>query len=215
LVLLSIAKGIEFLHEKNIVHGDIKPTNALVTSSGTEESSDFGSARYVQLGLTQTSLSVSALYAAPELLNGEVQSEESDVYSFALLAFELETGKSGFSPKTPMRKLMADIQSDRRSALPSGTHPVLKSDERLALPRGIPPVLKSLVERGWKADPEERPTMAEICTALSEADWLVFGGADAGRVKRETAGLPLSQNVSKAMLQAMLSETQARARTGR
>jgi TolA-binding protein len=72
------------------------------------------------------------------------------------------------------------------------------------------PVLKSNMERGWKADPEERPTMAEICTELAETDWLVFDGADAGRVKREAARRPPSQSVSKAMLQALLSETQAR-----
>jgi hypothetical protein len=71
------------------------------------------------------------------------------------------------------------------------------------------PVLKSNMERGWKADPEEQPTMAEICTELAEVDWLVFDGADAGRVKREAARRPPSQSVSKAMLQAMLSETQA------
>jgi serine/threonine protein kinase len=112
--------------------------------------SDFGSTRYFELGLTQTRLPVTAFYAAPELLNGEVGSEKSDVYSFALLAFELETGKSVFSSNTPMRKLMTDIGSDRRPALPSGMHPVLKS----------------IVERGWKADPVERPKMAEISPEL-------------------------------------------------
>jgi mitogen-activated protein kinase kinase len=70
LILLSIARGIEFLHQKNIVHGDIKPTNILVTSSGMGKLSDFGSARYIELGLRQTSppvfaLPVTALYAAP------------------------------------------------------------------------------------------------------------------------------------------------------
>jgi serine/threonine protein kinase len=194
LILLSIVRGIEYLHEQNIVHGDIKPTNVLVTSSGVGKLSDFGSARYFELGLTQTSLPVTALYAAPELLNGEVGSEKSDVYSFALLAFELETGNPVFNPKIPLIKLVMDIQSDRRPALPSGMHPVLKS----------------IVERGWKADPAERPTMAEICTELSKVEWLVFGGADAGRVKREAAGLQLSQSVSKAMQQAWLSETQVR-----
>jgi hypothetical protein len=95
-----------------------------------------------------------------------------------------------------MRELMTDIQLDKRPALPSGMHPVLRS----------------IVERGWKADPDERPTMAEICTELSEVDWLVFGGAGAGRVKREATGLPLSQSVSKAMVHTLLSETQARVR---
>jgi septal ring factor EnvC (AmiA/AmiB activator) len=71
------------------------------------------------------------------------------------------------------------------------------------------PVLKSIVEQGWKADPSKRPTMAEICAELSRVDWLVFDGADAGRVKREAAGLPLSQSVTKAILQARLSEAQA------
>jgi hypothetical protein len=61
-----------------------------------------------------------------------------------------------------------------------------------------------------KADPEERPTMGEICTDLPEVGWLVFGGADAGRVTREASVMPRSQSVSKAMLQPRLSETQAR-----
>jgi cell division protein FtsB len=103
----------------------------------------------------------------------------------------LETGKSIFSPNTPISALVKRIESDEG-------------------PMGMHPVLKSIVERGWKADPEERPTMAEICTELSEVDWLVFDGPDAGRVKREAAALSLSQSVSKAMLQTRLSETQAR-----
>jgi hypothetical protein len=44
-------------------------------------------------------------------------------------------------------KLIADIGSDKRPALPSGMHPALKS----------------IVECRWKADPTQRPTMAEIC----------------------------------------------------
>jgi hypothetical protein len=90
--------------------------------------------------------------------------------------------------RTPFLKLAADIQSDKRRALPSGIHPVLTS----------------IVGRGWQANPAKRPTMAEICTKLSEFGWLVFGGPDAGRVKHEAARLPLSQSVSKAVLQARL-----------
>jgi hypothetical protein len=103
----------------------------------------------------------------------------------------LETGKSVSSPNTLIIALVKRIESEEG-------------------PMGMHPVLKSIVEGGWKADPEERPTMAEICTELSEIDWLAFGGTDAGRVKREAAVLPLSQRAPKAMLQALLSETQAR-----
>jgi hypothetical protein len=64
-----------------------------------------------------------------------------------------------------------------------------------------------------ESDPEERPTMTEICTELSEADRLVFDRAAASRMKREGVRLPLSQSVSRALLQARRSETQARVRT--
>jgi hypothetical protein len=117
-----------------------------------------------------------------------------------------------------MMELITGIQSDKRPALSSGTHPVLKS----------------IVKLGWEADPAKRPTMAEICTELSKVDWLVFGGVDAGRVRREAAGLllsevvwlvfggadaqrvklavglSLSQSVPKVVLEARLSETHAR-----
>jgi hypothetical protein len=158
--------------------------------------SDFGSARNVELGLTQTALPVTALYAAPELLNGESGTEKSDVYSFALLAFELETGKSVFDARTPILKLGSDIQSDKRPSLPGRMHAVLKS----------------IVERGWKADPAKRPTIAEICAELQQVDWRVFDGADARRVKTEAAGLPLSRSAPKELLLARLSEAQARVR---
>jgi hypothetical protein len=59
---------------------------------------------------------------SPELLNGEASSEKSDAYSLALLAFELETGKPVFSPKTPFIRPGMDIQSDRQPASPSGMH---------------------------------------------------------------------------------------------
>ncbi|KIJ47197.1 hypothetical protein M422DRAFT_130463, partial [Sphaerobolus stellatus SS14] len=83
-MLSEIAHGIEYLHQNNIVHGDIRAGNVLVSEAGTPCITDFGLSRLLkESGLTTSSdVAGSLRWMAPELLRNEKVTNASDVWAF-------------------------------------------------------------------------------------------------------------------------------------
>ncbi|KAJ7904821.1 kinase-like domain-containing protein [Mycena leptocephala] len=100
--ILDLALGLQYLHQKNIVHGDLKALNILVTPSRRACITDFGLssiANAMTLRFTHSTTTVrggTARYQAPELFQGESQHYGSDVYAFACVCYEIMTGKVPF-----------------------------------------------------------------------------------------------------------------------
>ncbi|KAJ1422578.1 Serine/threonine-protein kinase, active site [Sesbania bispinosa] len=97
LIALGIARGLAFLHQSLMVHGDMKPQNVLFDADFEAHLSDFGLDPLTVLANpieASTSTSVGTLgYVSPEaVLTGEA-TKESDVYSFGIVMLELLTGK--------------------------------------------------------------------------------------------------------------------------
>ncbi|EUC63326.1 tyrosine kinase domain protein [Rhizoctonia solani AG-3 Rhs1AP] len=108
---IQLAAAIEYLHTNGIVHGDIKPDNALVTDQGQVQLADFGSAMLTvatALSFTRTnSFNFTTRFAAPEVLNEESRTftKESDVYALGMVQAEnvfikyVMTGQAPFANK--------------------------------------------------------------------------------------------------------------------
>ncbi|KFU96090.1 Interleukin-1 receptor-associated kinase 4, partial [Chaetura pelagica] len=88
------ANGINFLHENNHIHRDIKSANILLTDTYMPKISDFGLAR-ASVTFTQTIMTErvvgTAAYMAPEALRGEI-TPKSDIFSFGVVLLEIITG---------------------------------------------------------------------------------------------------------------------------
>ncbi|XP_020368770.1 serine/threonine-protein kinase 17B-like [Rhincodon typus] len=98
-LLRQTLEGVVFLHQNNIVHLDLKPQNILLTSS-----SPLGDIKIVDFGLSRRVDNVGELreitgtpeYIAPEILNYDPISPETDMWSIGVLVYMLLTGKSPF-----------------------------------------------------------------------------------------------------------------------
>lgn len=109
-ILKQIGEALEHVHEKEIFHRDLKPENILI-ESGTESVKivDFGVAKVtdsaVGPGTVNQALIGTVIYMSPERLRGERSTAESDIYSMAVIAYEMITGRRPFKAKTPAELL--------------------------------------------------------------------------------------------------------------
>ncbi|KAJ7181390.1 kinase-like domain-containing protein, partial [Mycena crocata] len=110
-LLLEIAEGLDYLHARSIVHGDLRGTNILITDEGQACLSDFGLATTISDEDSTTGMLTSSSqhacsirWSAPELISPVesgcpkfVRTPASNVYAYACVCVGLHTGKPPFS----------------------------------------------------------------------------------------------------------------------
>ncbi|KAJ7578093.1 kinase-like domain-containing protein [Mycena floridula] len=159
-IIHAIASGMEYLHSKDIVHGDLKAQNILVDKRGNPSICDFGVSKILGArGFTTMSVGT-APYMAPELFfvvdavtqdrSLPTTTKSSDVYSFGLLVLEILTG--GSPKRRPGRPI---INSKEYSGLcpQRSDYPGVKND-----------LWDNCLMPCWSFDPGKRPWMKNIIT---------------------------------------------------
>jgi len=109
-LVMQLAQGLAAIHAKGIVHRDLKPENVILTRGpdGGEQARllDFGIARLAgqesSASVTQVGLVLGTPeYVSPEQAMGQALDARSDLYSLAVIAFRMLTGKHPFPGPTP------------------------------------------------------------------------------------------------------------------
>ncbi|HET6963973.1 MAG TPA: serine/threonine-protein kinase [Acidimicrobiales bacterium] len=164
-VLEQVSGALEYAHSRKVVHRDLKPANVLVSRSGLCKVADFGIAKILDDAVPHSARTAmgtvlgSPSYMSPEQAMGEVDlTPQSDVYSLAVLAFELLVGH------TPFPFIGGDISA----ALEAHLH------QEPPVPRDLAPDFPEAVQKvllaGLAKSPRHRPrTAAAFWRALSVA----------------------------------------------
>ena len=95
LLVLQVSDAVDYAHRSLIIHRDLKPRNILVNTEGAVKLLDFGTAQLLA-GATDITLArermLTPRYASPEQLRGDRVNITSDVFSLAVVAYELLAG---------------------------------------------------------------------------------------------------------------------------
>ena len=106
-IAIEVANGLAFAHSKGIIHADLKPSNILFDANDHAKIADFGIARTPKEDGATPELYATAMYVAPERVEGRQASVQSDVYGLGLVLYEMLVGKPPFT-STSAGVLMRD-----------------------------------------------------------------------------------------------------------
>ncbi|KAG1832815.1 kinase-like domain-containing protein [Suillus variegatus] len=161
---LATARGIEYLHGCNIVHGNLKCNNILVSSEGVVCIGDFGHTQVLDevLGreeFTAYTGSSNVRWNAPELLGGDdvKPTKASDIFAFGMSILELVTKQAPYSHRKRDLTVIMDI-NDR--------HLPLRPTEPEDVSRWMHNELWEVLNRCWCFMPQERMDLGEITICL-------------------------------------------------
>jgi serine/threonine protein kinase len=131
-VVSELAAALDVLHERDLVHRDVKPANVIIDSAGRALLSDFGLARGANdTVLTQPGrVSGTVDYLAPELIRGAPASPASDVYSLGCLAYECLSGRPPFADRPIPDAILAHLEAQPEPLASPLSHAVLQALEK-------------------------------------------------------------------------------------
>ncbi|MCX5746157.1 MAG: serine/threonine-protein kinase [Proteobacteria bacterium] len=155
-VVTAAATGLQFAHQRAVIHADVSPSNILLTTSGEVRVADFGIARREggPIGGEAEVIEGKWAYMAPEQARGEGLSPASDVFALGVTLYELLTGIHPFGRQ---------VTEDERSSEPLRVIP-----PRVVKP-SVPIGLDALCMRMLALDRRDRfATMQQVIDALTD-----------------------------------------------
>src|SRR5687768_444637 len=157
----DIAAGLHVAHELKIVHRDLKPENVMICANpnGGERAvvMDFGLAKERRADAELQKLTATGIilgtpeFMSPEQLRGRPLDPRTDIYSLALMTYEMLTGKLPFSGRTQQEMMIARLRSDpvplRQAAPKLGLEAVRSEEHTSELQSRLHLVCRLLLEK--------------------------------------------------------------------
>lgn len=147
ICIFGITAGMAYIHQRRVVHRNLKLSNILLDKDFYPKISDFSFSSFCDDDTKLYQQMGTIVYMAPEILRESVYSNKVDVFSYSIVLYELFTGKFKIPPK------LSSIQYIR--SVDRGIRPKINNSE-------VPRVYKALIERCWSDDPNKRPSFIQI-----------------------------------------------------
>lgn len=171
-VAIDVSKGMNYLHQNNIIHRDLKAANLLMDENEVVKVADFGVARVKAQSGIMTAETGTYRWMAPEVIEHKPYDHKADVFSFGIVLWELLTGKLPYEYLTPLQAAVGVVQKGLRPTIPKNSQPKLAE----------------LLERCWQQDPALRPDFSEIIEILQQIAKEVGEESDERRKEKSSGG---------------------------
>ncbi|KAF9642025.1 kinase-like protein [Thelephora ganbajun] len=157
-LLLQVAKGLQYLHSFEIIHGNLKGANVLISESGKAQICDYGLSPIISNPIADLVVTASSQWLAPEIIDPPseadfkplIASKSADVFAFAMLAVEVFSGRTPFEDTNDALAGIRILEG-KRPAKPQAA-------EQL----GFTVEMWEFIEKCWNASPNKRPTIDEV-----------------------------------------------------
>ncbi|OUM60172.1 hypothetical protein PIROE2DRAFT_36387, partial [Piromyces sp. E2] len=152
-IILDISSGMQYLHSRQLIHGELMASNILIDNYGEPSICDLGFSKYFYFTTpTTTTINRYIRWTANEIQDNYVCTFASDVYSFGMLCYEIFSG--GDVP-------FSDIPE---KIIPEA----VKSGKRPNRPPYCPDEIWELMQECWHINPDRRPSFYEISQRLMQ-----------------------------------------------
>jgi len=148
-IALGIVDGLQYVHSQNVIHRDIKPKNILMFGPADDmipKIADFGMSAMTQTGLR------GALYVAPEVRLRFEYDFAADVYSLAMMLFEMFNEQLITEASEEVKRFILDVHKGKIGRFPTSCK--------------VPVYLRSVISGGWDSNPTKRPTLVVYQSTL-------------------------------------------------
>lgn len=151
--LEQLAEGLEFLHQKKIIHRDVKSKNILLTAHNDIKLADFGVARQleeIQMKLTKKVGTLNNM--SPEVLEGKQYDFKTDIWSLGCVCFEMGTGDFAY-PGNKVKEIEEKVRSKQ-----------LPDFKRLKYSEPIKNIIHTMLD----FNPETRPSASDVKASINK-----------------------------------------------
>lgn len=161
--IYQIVDAVSHIHDMQIIHRDVKPSNVFITQDGCLKLGDFGLAKSTldavtsnRRGLSRRKISSNTqhvgtqIYAAPEQIAGDIYDEKVDIFSIGVILFEM------FHPFTTGSERIHVLKDLRQGKLPMEFERDFRQES-------------IIIKRCTSPNPIERPNAHELLKLLNEA----------------------------------------------
>ena len=149
IYIYSITLGMNYLHSNNIIHSNLNTKNIVIDDDNSPLINGYYSLSKFIHNKEDPLINEDCVFVAPEIWNGEEYTKASDVYSFAMIAYQILTLQKPFQNMNFFDIITNIVQ---------GIRPEFNSN--------IPECYQQLIQKCWSSEPKDRPTFEEIAQLL-------------------------------------------------